>query len=259
MAEEKPRVSLYDFLYKDVTKISSFYAQLFKGNLLQIERIVSEKSSDSSSIKGDIKIIGGEKKSIEELIESKKETVDPHDMATTDVLAYFVENDYIKDFTEAKNGDLVLVKGSINFIDKNILEMALVSIDFFNKSISSFIPAKDGRQKSQIQNLFKMVKDILSKAPFNSLYLLNSNDILISGTIKEQYLDEPISSYYFKHGSSNLPDIYLLGIKEVSSEESNFSNESLMGFSQTMSKTINQFIFTSETIKVTPLAIFRKF
>ena len=259
MAEEKPRVSLYDFLYKDVTKISSFYAQLFKGNLLQIERTYSEKSSDSKSLKADIKLIGGEKKSIEELIEIKKETVAPHDMATTDVLAYFVENDYIKDFETASNGDLVILQGAINFIDKNILETAMLSLDVVKDLVQSSFPVVSKTQKGQMQKILKMSTDMLKKAPFNSLYFLTSNEIVISGTIKEQYLDEPISSYYLKHGSSNLPDVYVVGIKEIPGTESSFSNDSLIGFSQTLSKAINQLVFPSETIKVTPLAIFRKF
>ena len=48
-------------------------------------------------------------------------------------------------------------------------------------------------------------------------------------TLEESGLEEPISAYYFKHGTAGLADVYLVGIKETPSAMFSLPGEDLIG------------------------------
>jgi hypothetical protein len=71
-------------------------------------------------------------------------------------------------------------------------------------------------------------------------------------------MEEPIASYYFKYGPNGLADIYVIGIKEVPSQPFMLPNTQLFGASQQGADYLCNLLFPPNTIKITPLAMFRK-
>ena len=49
MEPAAPKTPLYDFIYRDPTRVASYYAQLFKGRLTGIERTDTSKTATESS------------------------------------------------------------------------------------------------------------------------------------------------------------------------------------------------------------------
>ena len=213
MADIEPPVVLYDFLYRDTNRISSYYAQMFKGHLLSTERSTATKTGRDTTGKINLAVGGGELKSSEENQEILKEVVDPHDRVTTEVLAFLTEGGYIKtDIDAAPHGSLVMVRGNVAFVEATILEFAGVALD----AVTDAEKRKPRNQQNQeaIQ-MNDMLKKMLPKLSLPSAFLLQTDtQDQVVGTLKEQGLQEPIASYYFKHGSNGLADVFVIGIKE---------------------------------------------
>ena len=59
-----------------------------------------------------------------------------------------------------------------------------------------------------------MIQGILGAVAIPSAFMLQVNDgRQLAGTLKEAGMEEPISTYHFKHGVSGLADVHLIGIK----------------------------------------------
>ena len=71
-------------------------------------------------------------------------------------------------------------------------------------------------------------------------------------------MEEPISSYYFKHGAAGLAEVYIIGIKEIPSEVFSLPQAQLIGAGQQAAQILSNLLFPSEAIRVPPLALFRK-
>lgn len=255
MAEEQA-VSLYDFLYKDLSKISSYYAQVFSGHLTKIEKTSSSDESLEKNTGGDVKVLKYEQTHKENISEQTKNVFDPHDLTTTDVLTFLMENGFVrKNPSHAGNGELVLIEGSLLLMDKMILELSVSGIE----SMLAF--AGQGQKSQDIKNLKSfttVMKNFIQKMPIDATYLLKSDGLYFSGTIKEQYMDDPVSSYYLKYGSKGITDVFLIGIKNFSDETFEVEENSLFGYGQKNIDAIQNLIIPQNAISITPIAIFRK-
>lgn len=99
---------LYDFLYRDSSRINSYYAQMFGGLLSSLEQGVSKRSSVDSTVKANVAVVSGDVKSTRENQESDKRSVVPHDLTTTDVLSALVERNLISyNIPDAQHGSLI--------------------------------------------------------------------------------------------------------------------------------------------------------
>src|SRR5260370_25709548 len=88
-----------------------------------------------------------------------------------------------------------------------------------------------------------------------SAFLFKTNDqILVAGTIKEAGMEEPISSYYFKHGEAGLGDINLIGIRERPATHFTQPNTDLITASRGVSQSLTDMLFPKDAIRMTPLA-----
>jgi hypothetical protein len=253
-SEERP-VELFDFIYRDTSRISSLYAQIFSGRLTSLERTLSQ--GEKSTKQGEVGIAPLAKGGIalEKTDDSSlKSTIDPHDQITIDVLSYLVENNFVH--TEAENathGSIVRVIGRLFLLDRFILTLADVAFDHFIK-----------QQRTQAKgaydlNALKLVKALLPKLQLPSHFLLRAkDDRSFSGTIKDSGLEEPISAFYFKHGAGGLDSIYVVGIIEVSGEEVPISGQSLMAAGYQAAKAMSNLVLPEDSTRLLPLAIFRK-
>lgn len=255
MAERALPVALYDFLYKDTDRLTSYYAQMFQGKLLGVERTTATKDNKEASGKLSVGLAGGDVRATEETLESLKETIDPHDRAINDVLAYLVENNHVsQDLDEAKHGEIVLVEGTLFLVDRTMLELAATGLE-----VAAPGQKKPGQQTSLDNNTKQILRRVIQKLSLPSACLLHvSDDLQVVGTLKEAGLQEPISSFYFKHGSGGLADIVLMGIKEQASSSIPIKQTAFIGLAQGGANALSIMLFPEEAIRVTPLALFRK-
>lgn len=247
---------LYDFIYRDSNRLNSYYAQIFSGRLVSLEKI--DINTESKEKGGGISayIAKGDMKNSQQTQSSSKEFIDPHDLAITDILTKLLgEGLTSRDIQNTSHGSLALTKGTVMFIDKYILEVTGTVADALIQAEKA--KGKQGN-RTTIQ-LYENVKLLIPKLILPSCFLFQAeNGVQLVGTIKDNGLEEPISSYYFKHGINGIPDIYCLGIKESSIPILGLSNTPLLSATQQLLQIMNSLLFPATAIRVTPIAMFRK-
>ena len=109
-------------------------------------------------------------------------------MIITDVLSFLAKNERISDnIANAPHGALVKALGTLLFVDRYMLETAVLAMD-----IASASQPKQKHQRGQgITSGFAVVKKLLSKIDLPSSFLLQmGGNIQIAGTIKESGMEE---------------------------------------------------------------------
>lgn len=257
MADDELPVALYDFLYKDSDRINSYYAQIFHGRLSSVEQTDAERRSFDRGGRAGLPVASGDLKFVSEVQTSSKSVLDPHDMATTDILAYLrAANHLSSDLPAAAHGSLVLVQGTLVFVDRSILELAIASLDVLIQDEARKPKAQQDRSKI---NSLRMITKVLPNIAIPSAFLLQLDDgQQVAGTIKDAGMQEPISTYYFKYGTSGIADVLLIGIKEVPSRPPALPNTQLIGAGQQAAQALSDMLFPPTAIRVTPIALFRK-
>ncbi len=256
MEQEEPQGALYDFLYRDSGRITSYYAQLFGGRLTGLEETDTSRDAVDKSGRLNTGVVSGDLKTIQEDTTSSKRITDPHDIITTDVLSHLQENGRLQtNIKDAPHGAIIIAKGTIVFVDKSVLEIAdlvfEMEIEVTRKT------ARTTQEKARLNEL-KFIRSFLSKIALPSGFLLQTAEgVQIAGTIKESGMEETISSYYFKHGSAGLSDVFLIGIKESSTYSFTLPNTQLIGAGQMAVQGLTTLMFPPEAIRVTPVALFR--
>jgi hypothetical protein len=67
---------LYDFLYKDIGRIASYYAQVFRGRLTVVEESSSDRDVHETLLKGNVAVASGEFKSVGDIQSATRRTID---------------------------------------------------------------------------------------------------------------------------------------------------------------------------------------
>ncbi len=257
MEPGEPPAALYDFLYRDAGRMASYYAQIFSGRLSSLEQTDTDRTSEDKGAKLDIHIASGDLKHTSETTHSSKRVVDPHDIVTTDVLSYLQNSGHIEPgVVEAAHGDLVLTHGTLVLIDRAMAELAVLSFDLMISEEERKPKAK--QDQAGLQGM-RFIREFLPQLSMPSAFVLQGSDgCQVAGTIKEEGMEEPISSYYFKHGAAGLSDVYLVGIKETPSEAFTLPSTQLIGAGQQAAQALSDMLFPPEAVRVTPIALFRK-
>ncbi|BDI28022.1 hypothetical protein CCAX7_000730 [Capsulimonas corticalis] len=258
MELEEPAVALYDYLYKDSARISSYYAQLFSGRLSSLEETDTDSSGVDRGAKLDAHLVGGDIKHTSSRQKTSKRIVDPHDLITTEVLSYFTENDVIAEsILEGTHGQLVITKGTLGFVDKSMIEIGTITFKMSAETLMSKVN-KTAADRAELEQM-KVLIALLEKVQIPSAFQLNINgNFIVVGTIKDDGMQEPISSYYYKYGTSGLSDVYLIGIKEIPTPSLAMPSTPLLVASQGAAEALSTLLFHEDAIRVTPIAMFRR-
>jgi hypothetical protein len=253
MEPEETQAELYDFLYRDAGRLASYYAQLFSGRLTSLEETDTIRDAADKGGKLSLHVISGDVKSTQENTQSQKRIIDPHDLITTDVLVNLVEGGRIsRDLPGAKHGSLVMAEGTLTFADSFMLEMAVSSLD-------TLLGKPKTQEERQSQAGLKWLKATLQKIEFPSAFILRTPEgHAVAGTVKNEGMEEPISTYYFRHGADGLPGVFAVGIKEVASESSELTGPHILAATAQAARALRTVFFPAEAVMITPLAMFRK-
>lgn len=257
MEQDGQPAALYDFLYRGSSRIASYYAQIFSGHLTALEDTESERDVKDKGAKLDFQLASGDVKSSAENSRSQKRVIDPHDLRTTDVLSTLRDEGRFNDnVLVAPHGSLIVANGTLVLVDRSMLELAII---VFEAEIEQQRKAaRTPAEKAQAQGL-KQLLPLVSKIALPSGFLLRTVDgTNIAGTLKENGMEEPISTYYFKHGTAGLSSVHMIGIKETPTYSFTLPTEQMMGMGQAAAEGLRKMVFPPDAIMVTPIALFRE-
>ncbi len=126
--EEQQSSPVFDFLYKDPDRIMSYYAQIFAGALTSLEE-TSSTAGTKKRTAGLKAVVEGSAETEDSHTSSARRIVSPHDVITTDVLSRLLQMCVSENYQEADSGTLVLALGTVHFVDKSMVDMAIASLD----------------------------------------------------------------------------------------------------------------------------------
>jgi len=268
MREEKQRVSISNFLYVDREKITSFYAQIFGNHPLTLEVLKAENEEQKTKIGGSIGVANGNFSSKDSIKNEFKKIAELHDAKTVDVIARLLE---------LSNTNLFIKSGSLFVWDKVAIDIFGKTLDFvlnnpnlqeklFQELLKN-IPSSTESEFSELiteltekpndlKEIIKLMLELLSKSGLETVFFLKGDDgKLYGGTIRPEFLTDPVASFYFKHGANWLDGVVLIGLEEKNSQvELPIGN--FMDFITHIFPVFSSFIFPEDTIKVTPIVMF---
>jgi hypothetical protein len=251
----EPVAQLFDFLYRDPRRIESLYAQFFEGLFMSLQKKSAVTYGDQKSAKLSAAVAEGGLGVTRGTLEEKSEMFQPHDNVLLDLLSRLETEGWIEgDYEAATPGRFVLATGTIFFADRYLLSVAEMGLELAMRDAK----AKGGAAKADVRT-YEMIRKLLPKMSLaSSFYLRTESGRIVTGTIKEEGLDEPISAYYFKHGAGGIANVRVLGIKEEvgNSGDSWGSAPFFEGMRQAVGALRDMF-FPPDDIRVTPIAVFR--
>lgn len=257
MEQDEHQDTLYDFLYKDSNRITSYYAQLFGGHLTAFEQTDSEKDSHPKSTSVNAGVIKHRESIIGEVSSGSKRVINPHDIIVTDVLSKLANSGALNDdIQNAPHGALVLVKGTLILTDRSMFGLATAS---FDAAIRDEQRKHKNQQNTAVIDGLTFLKEVTKNMEMPSSFLLKTDSgDEIAGIIKDEGMEEPISSYYFKHGSAGLSDVFAIGIKELTESKQVFATTEFLAGMQQAAQGMSEMLFSADAIRVTPVALFRR-
>jgi hypothetical protein len=251
----EPVAQLFDFLYRDPRRIESLYAQFFEGLFMSLQKKSAVTYGDEKRAKLSAAVAEGGLGVTRGTLEERSETFQPHDNVLLDLLSRLRSESWIaEDYKVATQGRFVLVEGTIFFADRYLLSLAEMGLELAMRDAKT----KGGAGKADVR-MYEMIRKLIPKMSLaSSFYLLTETGDVVTGTIKEEGLDEPISAYYFKHGAGGIARVQVLGIKEqVGSSSASWGSAPFFeGIRQAVGAMRDMF-FPADDIRVTPITIFR--
>lgn len=131
--EEKQRILLHDFIYKDKGRINSIYSQIFKGQLKGLEKTSSTTFTKTTGLQGGLpKLITGSKGDSDQETESLKSIIDPEDMISIHVMNFLSQEKYLFQYDKNFSGNtIIFAEGSLMLFDPSILSSASLSFEIY--------------------------------------------------------------------------------------------------------------------------------
>jgi hypothetical protein len=241
---------VYDFLYTNTPKITSFYAQIFEGLLTKNSRMTSTESQEAKAKGVGYSKTYGESRSFSAVREQMVEEVDPREIVIIDTLATLSRS--AKEISEARNGELVTIRGDMFLMDKALFDLMMPNIGDF-----MMMDAPKNRHK-EIKKMAALMRKLFESIRFDPIVFTSMAKGVAVGNIREEFLSESITSFQLKHGKDGVSDVTILGIKEEGSMEISTPDEGLINGAMDLSDVIKNLIIPEEAVLFTPLAIYRE-
>lgn len=195
-SSEESLVPLYDFLYRDSNRLASYSAQIWGGVTQSIEKTGSSRRADDKRTQvGNAVVVVHEEKLSKETGEVNRETSLPHDVVSSDILSHLLQSGrVVRDVATAPHGSLVLAQGTRVFLDRDLIRTAaLITSDAADRDDGKF-DVGEGAEAGQITVNFSL-QQLFKNFDFPSAFLLQqSPEVQVCGTLKDQGMEEPIST-----------------------------------------------------------------
>lgn len=215
MGEE--RKTLKRFFYKDISLFSSFYSQVFYGDLLEVKKSSSEGVDKTSNLGTDVKFVQGKKETSKFNQENLSRTIDPGDMKALELLESLdlKPKNYI---SNKVNSDLMLMNGPIKIRNFKAMKSMMGSIfDAFDNDVNMSTQDQNG-----VDLLGNMMNKIQMGIEFEMIFNNHGNAI---GVLKEEFMDIDANDLMRIYGSKLPGEWFILGIVDkINSQKKNQNN-----------------------------------
>lgn len=143
---------------------------------------------------------------------SNKESLDPHDNILIDVIKALEPSTHYN-LNGVQTGDLVLIRGSLYILDKQIL-IAGLDIGKFADEMEQQGKKLGKRDKTKIAP-FEIMKRIIDASPGDARFILLTEDEKeVTGSLKTQYMLETAASMCAKYRGGPILSCFVHGIIE---------------------------------------------
>ena len=262
---EGEEMTLYDFLYVDRERMRSLYAQQYTGLLQNLEKESVSTKNTSVEIGAGVAVVNGKHERGEQLTESKKDILDPHDIILTDVMTFLVDHSYIfRDDQILEPGNIVLAPGSFSTFDYGMLCDVLSAMpqSFIDRIALQAVPGAGKSKNDARKDFLNGIKVISKLLPGLMQILLVSKNASFSGVVTRDQLRVSNLGMTIQCGSWLPGEWWVLGIvdstgKDAPNHETGMSDvaKATMTF---MDLIRSAFEPPKENVLITPLVIFRK-
>ncbi|HHX87626.1 MAG TPA: hypothetical protein GX693_05540 [Firmicutes bacterium] len=257
MGESEKRAGIIDFLYRDLSRIDSIFAQLYQGAIREIAATQSVSHSINKSIKLDAKIASGERESLSADSDVIEKRIDPHDQRIIDILSLLNLSPYEDDLSSLNVGQLVLLRGSLIMRNYHFLSKVIPMLpEIMSWQSSTTSPKGKKKTKSEIKPMVDMLKII----PFGlEVELITGNGQSIIGSIKEEYLEDSHNDLLRIYGNYVPGDWYVLGIYSSIDPKlrQSLAVSSMRDSLDDVASVIQELYITGDNA-ITPIIIFRE-
>ncbi|MGZ8907883.1 MAG: DUF6414 family protein [Methylobacter sp.] len=267
MAQEQPSIdSIYDFIYLDTKRLTSFLAQLDDdGVLLSIKKTkhIEEEQKNLGSLG-----LTGTRATTEDNTTLSKQSEKHYDssiVAMYDVINRLDELGFIKKSISATAmGQLLLCSGTITFHDIRMMRDLWDPImkHVINQQVSQAVSKHD---KALLQNRTKEaehLKSILTALPHALLMTLFSEGESLWSSLEEEHLKMNSDDITLKHGANFAGQWHVLGILDAKPDAGSTvprktGNELFDGMAEMLSIIRTTLGRPANAYGITPVAIFR--
>lgn len=185
--EKRP---IIDFLYRDFSKINSFYAQIFQGNLISVTKFQENTKTGSYQLTGGLSsLIQGATSRQEHTQQSIAEQFEPHDAKALSLLRELAINVYEGSLKDTQTGQIVLLKGQLTIRNYQTIKSALphlLEAGFLNDNINV---NQGNKAKKQYRREIHAFSKLLGLIPGGfELEICTLNNELAIGPINPDYL-----------------------------------------------------------------------
>jgi len=233
----------------DANRFTSYYSQIYQGMLAALEKTDGGRTTTERGGKLSAAVLSGDIKATAETQEIAKKPIDPHELITTDVLAALVHDKRIReDIAVAPGGSIVMARGSVCFLDGQGLDMA-----------GTLLTAMSDSFPEDQQPIVTVLRSMIGHIALPSSVFFRADDgCLVVGCIKTTGMEEPVSTYHFRHGARWQPAVHLLGIKEAAFQQPDVPGSPMHMLGSQLAEQLGNLVFPDGAVRVTPIAIFRK-
>ena len=256
LANNRVLPHLYEFLYRDPSRVTSLTAQINRGLLTGTERTTADRKMSESGL-GLAAVVTGAYRSARDATATQKDSYQPHDQSLSDLLLELNAAKFVHPSPFfAPHGSIIQVTGSLEFADGAAIKMLATNLETIQEANAT---GPKVHKKSADRKIEKMGTKLIEDMDFPPIFMLfEANGSVTCGTLKSDGLDEPLSNFLFKYGGNQLPGIHVLGIKEVAHAPTPGAAESgLAVTSRIYSKVFESLVFPPEAMRVSPILIFR--
>lgn len=257
-SENREKITLIDFLYKDTNLINSFYSQIFGGDLMNLSK--SEVCTDESgnSIEGNGGFIKGDASSKHSNSENLTKNINPYDYKVIELLETFNLNK--TSLAEAKTGSIIAIDGKLIYRNFDIIAQAIPFIsksnlvDEFNAPLSS-----NARGKNKKMTLGSMVQDMMKLIPYGLEFGVDTDTKETATCIlKQEHLTISPDDLFRAYGN-NIPNLWtIIGILDVTEFSKSSSKSQFKKMIDSTSSVFSAMVLEENSNVIRPIAIYRK-
>lgn len=256
-SDNRKKTTLIDFLYKDTNLISSFYSQLFGGDLTALQKAEISIDESNSAIDGNAAFIKGGVSSKQSNSQGLTQNINPYDSKVIELLETLNLKKIL--LSESDNGSIIAIEGKITYRNYDILSkiVPIISkmdlVPDFNKPLN---PNAQGKAKKN--TLGMVINNLISMLPYGLEFeLQTSNHEFATCIIKQDSLTISPDDLFRSYGN-NIPGTWtIVGIIDSSENRSaTGKNTFKSGLDESTKAFADMFLNNDETI-IRPIAIYR--